>query len=530
MIGPGAYPAVPVGGGSARVEPFAAVSLLQGISDRLGTAAAVTYHRGLPTLEALAGETRFTTAPAGGEPGVKVEVFPNLDLSGTPVATRTDRNLNLWEGAGGGAGAGRRASSARWTGYFDAQSAGTYDVFVQAGGGRGGHRLLVDDALVVDSWLAAPAFVSQRTLELTPGPHRIVLEQSRQWGLGGARIRVGISRRGTLVDPAAKALAAKADVVIAAVGFDAESESESADRTFRLPNGQDDLVRELLAANKNTIVVLTAGGNVDMNAWLADVPALVHAWYAGQEGGTAVADVLFGDVNPSGRLPVTFERRFEDNPVHDSYYPADPASKRVEYKEGVFVGYRGYERNGTKPLFPFGYGLSYTSFEYDRLTITPGRSRDGNVSVSFDVTNTGSRDGADVAQVYLSEAKPRLPRPPKELKGFAKVEPPTRRDAARDRHARPSLVQLLRREDGRLARGRGALRGPRRPLERRDRAARLGRAGREAHGAEIAAYPRDANGDDRTPSWHDHTRRPTSALPIMPAEPKRPKRSLRIFR
>jgi len=397
------------------------VSLLQGISDRLGTAAAVTYHRGLPTLEALAGETRFTTAPAGGEPGVKVEVFPNLELSGTPVATRTDRNLNLWEGAGGGAGAGRRASSARWTGYFDAQSTGIYDVFVQAGGGRGGHRLLVDDALVVDSWLAAPAFVSQRTLELTPGPHKIVLEQSRQWGLGGGRIRVGISRSGTLVDPAAKALAAKADVVIAAVGFDAESESESADRTFRLPDGQDDLVRELLAANKNTIVVLTAGGSVDMNAWLADVPALVHAWYAGQEGGTAVADVLFGDVNPSGRLPVTFERRFEDNPVHDSYYPADPDSKRVEYKEGVFVGYRGYERNGTKPLFPFGYGLSYTSFEYDRLTITPGRSRDGNVSVSFDVTNTGSRDGADVAQVYLSEAKPRLPRPPKELKGFAKV-------------------------------------------------------------------------------------------------------------
>ena len=189
--------------------------------------------------------TRFTTAPAGGEPGVKVEVFPNLDLSGAPVATRTDRNLNLWERRRRRPGAARQASSARWTGYFDAPSAGTYDVFVQSGGGRGGHRLLVDDALVVDCWLTAPAYVSQRTLELTPGPHKVVLEQSRQWGLGGARIRVGISRRGTLVDPAAKALAAKADVVVAAVGFDAESESESADRTFRLPNGQDDLVREL---------------------------------------------------------------------------------------------------------------------------------------------------------------------------------------------------------------------------------------------------------------------------------------------
>ncbi len=349
------------------------------------------------------------------------EVFPNLELSGPPAATRSDRNLNLWGGTGASSGAGRRAGSARWTGYFDAPSAGPYDVFVQSGGGRGGHRLIVDDALVVDCWLTAPAFVSQRSLELTAGPHKVVLELARHWGLNTTRIRVGISKRGTLVDPAAKALAAKADVVLAAVGFDAESESESADRTFQLPNGQDDLVRELLAANRKTIVVLTAGGNVDMNAWLADVPALVHAWYPGQEGGTAVADVLFGEVNPSGRLPVTFESRFEDNPTHDSYSPGDPASKRVEYKEGVFVGYRGYERSGTRPLFPFGYGLSYTSFAYGGLAVTPDRSRDGNVSVSFDVTNTGSREGTDVAQVYVSEAKPKLPRPLKELKGFAKV-------------------------------------------------------------------------------------------------------------
>ena len=420
VIGPTAYPAEPVGGGSARVEPFVAVSLLQGISDRLGTAAAVTSHRGLPTYDEIAGATSFTMAP-GGERGVKVEVFPNLDLSGTPTATRRDRNLNLWEGRGGDPGATRQPGSARWTGFFEAPSAGSYDVFVQSGGGRGGHRLFVDDALVVDCWREARAFVSQKRLQLSAGPHKVVLELARQWGIGFTRIRVGVSRAGTLVDPAVKTLAAKAGVVVAAVGFDADSESESADRTFELPNGQDELVRELVAANKNTVVVLTAGGNVDMSQWLAEVPALVHTWYPGQEGGTAVADVLFGDVNPSGRLPVSFERRFEDNPTHDSYYPADPASRRVEYKEGVFLGYRGYERNGIQPLFPFGYGLSYTSFGYGNLAVTPGRSRDGKVSVSFDVTNTGSREGQDVAQVYVSEEKPKLPRPPRELKGFAKV-------------------------------------------------------------------------------------------------------------
>ncbi len=424
VIGPDAYPAVPVGGGSARVEPFAAVSLLQGLSDRLSTSASVAYHRGVPTLPELATATRFSTTP-NGEPGLKLEVFSAPDLSGTPVSTRTDRNVNLGGGFGGGGFGGGapqpQGASMRWSGYYDAEQAGTYEVFVQGGGERNGQRLFVDDQEVVDNWRVARALVSQASLELAAGPHKIVLEQTRQRAFGPLRIRLGIARRGTLVDPAAKALAAKADVVVVAVGFDAETESEGGDRTFRLLPGQDELVQEMAAANKNTVVVVSAGGGVEMTAWIDRVPALLSSWFPGQEGGTALADVLLGDVNPSGRLPVTFERRFEDNPVHDSYYPATPDTKRVEYKEGVFVGYRGYERSGTKPLFPFGYGLSYTTFQYANLAVTPVKTRDGNVSVSFDVTNTGTRAGADVAQVYVSEAKPKVDRPAKELKGFAKV-------------------------------------------------------------------------------------------------------------
>ena len=182
----------------------------------------------------------------------------------------------------------------------------------------------------------------------------------------------------------------------------------------------------MAAANKNTIVVITSGGSVDMNAWLDHVPALIEAWYPGQEGGTALAELLFGDVNPSGRLPVTFERRWEDNPVHDSYYPA-AGTNRVEYKEGVFVGYRGYDKNGTKPLFPFGYGLSYTSFAYGNLSVTTGITKGGTpgswwAEVSFDVTNTGKRAGAEVAQVYVGDAHSKVPRPTKELRGFSRVE------------------------------------------------------------------------------------------------------------
>ncbi len=152
---------------------------------------------------------------------------------------------------------------------------------------------------------------------------------------------------------------------------------------------------------------MTSGGNVDSNVWLSRVPALLEAWYPGQEGGTALAEILFGDVDPSGRLPVSFERRWEDNPVHESYYP-QPGTNRIVYKEGIFVGYRGYEHKGTKPLFPFGYGLSYTTFKYSNLEIKP-RAPSGSYQVSLDVTNTGQREGADVVQVYLETRRVTVP-------------------------------------------------------------------------------------------------------------------------
>ena len=178
----------------------------------------------------------------------------------------------------------------------------------------------------------------------------------------------------------------------------------------------------MAAANKNTIVVMTSGGSVEMNAWLDRVPALVQAWYPGQEGGTALTEILFGDVNPSGRLPVTFERRWDDNPVHDSYYP-EAGTKRVVYQEGVFVGYRGYEHNGTKALFPFGFGLSYTTFKYSNLSVQPASNSESGprYEVSFDIKNTGSREGAEVAQVYVGDTHSKVLRPVKELKGFFKV-------------------------------------------------------------------------------------------------------------
>ncbi|MBZ5500797.1 MAG: glycoside hydrolase family 3 C-terminal domain-containing protein [Acidobacteriia bacterium] len=434
VIGPDAYPAVPVGGGSAGVRPFAAVSVLEGMANELGPAARTYYHRGIPELSELAENTNFSTAEAGGSSGLLAEYFSSEDLMGEPVLRRTEKHIAF--GAGSAAESGgpvppypADASSARWTGYYTAPARDAYDLFVQSTGEAGGYsRVYVDGKLVLDDWSVARALADFTTLTLDAGAHKVVVEHRGKAGWLGMRLRFGMVRRGSYVDAAAEKLASSAEAVVVVVGFDTATESEGADRTFRLPPGQDELIQKMAALNKHTIVAIIAGGGVDMNGWIDRVPALLQVWYPGQEGGTALAQIVFGDANPSGRLPVSFERRWEDNPVHDSYYP-EAGSPRVVYKEGVFAGYRGYERSGVKPLFPFGYGLSYTTFRYRNLSVrrvggpTGADSRNPRLGyeVSFDVTNSGSRDGAEVAQIYVGESHPRVPRPAKELKGFARV-------------------------------------------------------------------------------------------------------------
>ena len=222
--------------------------------------------------------------------------------------------------------------------------------------------------------------------------------------------------------PEVKALASRADAVVVAIGFDPSSEGEGSDRTFSLPPGQDALIAAALSANQKTVIVITSGGAVDMNSWIARTPALLQAWYPGQEGGTALAQVLFGHANPSGKLPVTFDRRFEDSAVFHTYYADPPESKKVKYSEGVFLGYRHYDKASSKNAFPFGYGLSYTTFKYGNLSVTPqSGTLESPVVVAFDVTNTGSREGAEVAEVYVGDGHARVPRPVKELKGFSKL-------------------------------------------------------------------------------------------------------------
>ena len=222
-----------------------------------------------------------------------------------------------------------------------------------------------------------------------------------------------------------KALESASSVVICA-GFDTETEKENHDRTFTLPEGQDAMIKFAAAHNSNVIVVIYSGGGFDMSAWKDDVKAIIMGWYPGQEGGLALARMLAGEFSPSGRLPMSIEACWEDNPVHDSYYTKEKAENKrgftnryVTYNEGVFMGYRGYDRLGTKPLYPFGYGLTYGDFEYSDLAVVP--SEDG-FDVKFTLTNNGKMAAAEVAQVYVGELCPSVPRPVKELKGYARVQ------------------------------------------------------------------------------------------------------------
>jgi len=430
-VGPDAYPAVPTGGGSAQSIPFATTSVLQGMSAFLGPAGTVYYDRGVPSLVDLAGKTEFVTAAENGKPGVNVEFFDNPGLSGPAVAAKSVQHIDsvsvTWEMFASDVNSAAKLAKAegqksrRWTGYYKAAETGPYEVALQDQAEGTGSRLYVDDKLVIDDWDLARALQPHVTLQLTAGLHKIVAEDFQDSAIGG-QFRAAIIPQNQIVTAAAKTLAAKADVVIVAAGFDFGSESEGADRTFDLPVGQDELIREMSAINRKTVVALTSGGSVDASAWLDHVPAFIEMWYPGEQGGAALAEILFGAVNPSGHLPVTFERRAEDNPSFANYYPAGN-SKQVVYKEGIFVGYRGYEHNKVKPLFPFGYGLSYTTFKYANLSVTPqgGASSGSLYTVSFDVTNTGDREGAAVAQVYVADGHSKIARPPKELKGFAKV-------------------------------------------------------------------------------------------------------------
>jgi len=231
----------------------------------------------------------------------------------------------------------------------------------------------------------------------------------------------------TALGEAEEKLMGKASAVVVSVGFNKKTERESHDRTYGLPEGQDELIEKVCALNSRVIVVINSGGEVDINPWKDKVGAIIMAWYGGQEGGRALADIISGKVAPSGKLPFTFWGTLEKNPAYAYYQQRTPHIHEVktrrnpypyaQYSEGIFVGYRGVEHFDVEPMFPFGYGLSYVNFEYGDLAVE--KAGDG-FDVSFTVKNTGKVAAAEAAQVYVAPLSSEVMRPAKELKGFDK--------------------------------------------------------------------------------------------------------------
>ena len=204
-----------------------------------------------------------------------------------------------------------------------------------------------------------------------------------------------------------------------------EGDTEGSDRTiYTLPKKQHELVTKTLQKNPNTVIILVAGSPIDVSDWYDNVPAILNAWYPGMMGGNALARILFGDVNPSGKLPVTYPKKLDDHPAHKSKdrFPGDLKEMKIYYEEGIYVGYRYFDDNQIDPFFPFGFGLSYTNFTLSNLRLDKDILKTkGAFNISVDIENIGEMAGSEVIQVYIEDDECSVNRPPKELQGFEKV-------------------------------------------------------------------------------------------------------------
>jgi beta-glucosidase len=372
-------------------------------------------------------------APGSTETGLKGEYFNGRDLAGPAVVTRVDRTVNFrWDRLSpttemvlrgeltADKALGNDEFSARWTGQVVAPVTGTYEITVTA---DDGFRLDVAGARVLDEWTATPqARARTAKVELKAGQaYDVKLEYFE--GNRDAEVRLNWRQPGAK-DPHQEALdaARAADVVIFAGGLNGEVEGEEmpviypgfagGDRTeIALPKPQQALLEELHATGKPVVLVLLTGSALSVEWAQANLPAVLVAWYPGQQGGNALADVLFGKVNPSGRLPVTFYKSVRDLPPF-----ADYSMKNRTYK--YFTG---------EPLYPFGYGLSYTRFDYSGMRIEPAPGAGSGEApaafdVSFEVQNTGTRAGHEVPQLYVRALDATRPMPLRELRGFTRIE------------------------------------------------------------------------------------------------------------
>ncbi len=398
--------------GSPEVHPTHVVELLDGIKARAG-GVTIDYVPADAYGEFVSGSV--ITTPDGTAHGFEAEYFTNRDLAGQPALVRTDEKIDLEGTHRPARGFPRTNFSVRWTAKLTVPKSGKYAFTFT---GDDGFRIFLDDKMFVDHWVEdAPTPVTFEAKLVAGKTYDLRAEYFQ--AEGGFMAQLNWQPPGKSLDKKAVAAAKKADVAIVCVSTH-RMEGEGNDRpSMDLPAHQAELIRKIAAANKNTIVVINNGTPVTMKDWLKKVPAVVEGWLPGQEGGTALAAILFGDVNPSGKLPDTLAADRNDYPDANNY---PGANHQVDYAEGIYIGYRHFDKDNLQPLFPFGYGLSYTTFGYKNLQLSQAQlAPDGSVTASVDITNTGKRAGEEVVELYIHDLHPQIDKPVRELKGFSKI-------------------------------------------------------------------------------------------------------------
>jgi len=396
------------------VTPLQGIRRKVGPSTRIFHAVGCGWAEGVDPLTVVPPECLRPGEAKDGTSGLKAEYYDNADLTGAPRLTRIDPTVNwIWKDSTPLSGHWGDAFSVRWSGFLVPPHSGMYRLSVS---GHNAYKLSLDGRVLVDSQFIHHPLLKAESVRLKAGrPYSLQLEYA-SWGLD-PQVQLLWAPPGG--DPLAQALEAaeKADVIVAVLGLTPRLEGEEmpvqvegfagGDRTdIALPGPQEQLLRRLEATGKPVVLVLLGGSALAVSWAAANIPAIVQAWYPGQAGGAALADVLFGDVNPCGRLPVTFYRSVDDLPPFEDY--------RMEGR--TYRYFRG------RPLFPFGHGLSYTRFAYASLRLDRSQVSAGDsVQISADVSNTGERPGDEVVQLYVNYPDATTPRPIQELKGFRRI-------------------------------------------------------------------------------------------------------------
>ncbi len=425
VIGPNAAQARLGGGGSASVTPFYSVSPLEGIKNLVGSDTEIVYEEG----SGLSGNLQvisknYLSYEKDGKiyPGIKAEYFSNDSLKGNPVLVDANDQVDFsWGWASPHAGVSSYHYSVRWKGKLKAPVSGEYKIGISAAqcgftmyinGKEAVSNLHMEDANTFEAKYAAHTL--HVPMNLKQGEE---LDIQIEFAKRHIRNYIRLEWEVPGVDPVAlaKNAAKDADAVVFFAGLSNFYEGGGNDRTdITLPGDQDKLIQEIVKINPNTIVVLQNGSAVAM-PWVNEVKGIVEAYYPGQEGGNAIANILFGKVNPSGKLPESFPIKISDTPAYGNYPGVD---RVVEYKEGIFVGYKYYDTKNVETLFPFGHGLSYTSFAYSNLKL---EQEGDKIIASLDLKNTGEVEGAEVVQLYVRDVESSEPRPYKELRNFEKL-------------------------------------------------------------------------------------------------------------